>query len=64
MSESLGSLLYIDLETLQQITLLEGYGELKRILEWTEPEKALLEFYDGRIMWVNTLTGELTPAEE
>jgi hypothetical protein len=34
------------------------------MIEWPEPEKALLELSHGEIMWVNTLTGELTSAEE
>jgi hypothetical protein len=58
------SLILIDLITFEQVTLIYENNDISKIKEWTEPDKALLEFYNGRMMWVNTLTGELTTAEE
>jgi hypothetical protein len=58
-------LIRMDIETLEQIVLFDQQiGRVYRMIEWPEPEKALLELSHGEIMWVNTLTGELTPAEE
>ena len=58
------SLIHIDLETGKQTTLIDEHEGLHQIVEWPDADRALLELIDRRIMWVNTLTGELTPAEE
>jgi hypothetical protein len=58
-------LIHVDLDTFEQTTLIDDQKEaVFLILEWTTPEKALVELFDRKIAWVNTTTGELTPFEE
>jgi hypothetical protein len=58
-------LIHINLDTLDQTILFDQQvGNVYRMIEWPEPEKALLQLSRGELVWVNTLTGELTPAEE
>ena len=63
--EPLYFLIRIDLDTLDQMILFDQQvGRVYQIIEWPVPEKALLQLSRGELVWVNTLTGELTPAEE
>jgi hypothetical protein len=61
---SRSSLVLIEPITFEQVILIHENNDISKIKEWTEPDKALLELFDRRTVWVNTLTGELTPAEE
>jgi hypothetical protein len=58
------SLIRVDVNTLEQFVLVDGLKSLNRIIEWPEPEKALLELENQQFAWVNIATGELTPAEK
>ena len=57
------SLILVDTKTFEQTTLIHENDDLPRINIWTEPERALLNF-QNELMWINIVTGELTPAEE
>jgi hypothetical protein len=53
----------IDAESLEQKIIVENDTSLRRILNWTEPDKVWLGVSDGNV-WLNPETGEMTKADE
>jgi WD40 repeat protein len=58
------SLIRVDTTTLEQTVLIDKRGSLDQIISWPETARALLKLDYEEFAWVNTTTGELTPAEE
>lgn len=53
----------IEADSLEQNTVVEGNTSLRRIMNWTEPDKVRL-YVEGGYAWLNPETGEITPADE
>ena len=58
------SVIRVDINTLEQTILINEFETIANIVEWPESKRALVELEQNNFVWVNTITGELTPVEE